>query len=669
MNCRQCGQLLDSTSRFCNLCGAAIDGSEDLSAPVREGDVFEGKWRLLEKLGQGGMGSVYRAQDLSLDREVAVKVLAGTLCNDAEFVARFEREAKLTAHLDHPNVVLVYAVGKHRGRPFIVMKRLEGETLARRLQDMPRGLPAEGTLEIFRQICSGLDYIHSKGFVHRDIKAGNIFLGPDGRATILDFGILRDTRPGQNLTRAGQMMGTPHYMSPEQAMARKTDPRADIYALGILLFECLTGQLPFVGENDLATLHMQLKKPPPDPRELAPSLPLGITQVTARAMAKVPAERYASAPELLADLEAALGANPVCDEQEPTQIGRRTPARKGPARPADRARTPRPSIPARPAPPSRPSNPRAVPARAAGSLSDPRRSLAAAPEPSPLGLADDAAVFEPEPTPTPEPVPPAPVARTELPEAEDAPRSSGGGAFKVLLALLALGAVSYSVWRVVTAVEPTAEEPPDLLRPLREEALAAKAPPPAPEPSPSPKPTETPTAAPTPEAKVARPPRPAKPARAPASGEDPKAAFGALRVMTTLRGELYWATLYVDGEQRGATNRTVNDIPVGEHEIRLERSRLPAAPSPGGRQAGDGRGDSDRARARPIAGSGEGSAALQPSSSARRCSSAIASISSRVQRRPRPAPGQNDATSADHLRGLKSSGQNGQVLHCVGLAS
>lgn len=585
MNCRQCGQTLDATSRFCKFCGAAIDGSEDLAAPVRPGDVFEGKWRLGEKLGQGGMGSVYLAQDLSLDREVAIKVLAGALCNDAEFVARFEREAKLTAHLDHPNVVLVYAVGKHRGRPFIVMKRLEGESLARRLQDFPRGLAPEGTLELFRQVCTGLEYIHSKGFVHRDMKAGNIFLGPDGHATILDFGILRDTRTGQNLTRAGQMMGTPHYMSPEQALARRTDRRADIYALGVLLYECLTGELPFVGENDLATLQLHLKQPPPDPRRLAPSLPPGIAQVTARAMAKAPGERYASASELLADLEAVLGANPLCDAMEPTHVGPRTPSRSAAPRPAPSAAAARsrPSLSARPPSPARPSNPRSVPPRATGpSLSDPRR-----PAPDSAVEQEEPEVERcPEPAPEdPEPTPP-PVQTAQFarpgPDLEEAPRAARGGAGKALLALAALGALGYSAWRIVTATEAPQEAPRDLIQPLHEEAEAAKSPPPAtpsppppPEPSPGAKPAESPAPAQVqapakPEPRAARPAaKPPPPATLP--DEAAKPALGALRVMTRVRGEQYWATLYVDGEQRGQTNATVPDIPAGPHEIRLER--------------------------------------------------------------------------------------------------
>jgi serine/threonine-protein kinase len=271
-------------------------------------DVLEGKWRLERKLGEGGMGTVYLAHDLQLDRKVAIKVLASQLAGDSELVTRFEREARLTASLEHPNIVPVYAVGEMQGRPFIVMKKLEGRTLAAYLRECG-ALPGDELLSLMRQLCSGLDFIHARGFIHRDIKSGNIFIGPDGLATILDFGILRTSENADALTRTGMVMGTPQYMSPEQALGvTEIDHRADLYALAVLLFECLTGTLPFEAESELSLIQMQAHAPAPDVVDRAPWVPIAVAEVVKRALSKGPEERYASGGELLAALEDAYGA-------------------------------------------------------------------------------------------------------------------------------------------------------------------------------------------------------------------------------------------------------------------------------------------------------------------------------------------------------------------------
>ncbi len=317
MTCPSCGQPLDPQSQFCGRCGkprdAAVaphrEGDEPTVVPVRLDAVLEGKWKLERKIGEGGMGSVYLAQDLALDRPVAVKILTSALMGDPEVVSRFEREARLTASLEHPNIVPVYAVGSYLGRPFMVMKKLEGRTLEELLRD--KGvLSMPDTLYLMRQLCAGLALIHSKGYVHRDIKAGNVFVASDGHATLLDFGILRTTR-GEALTRAGVVMGTPQYMSPEQALgARDVDHRADLYALAVLLYECLTGTLPFQADNELQLVQLHAHQPPPDMLARAPWLPQAVAAVVTRALAKRPEDRFASAQELLAALEqAGAGAN------------------------------------------------------------------------------------------------------------------------------------------------------------------------------------------------------------------------------------------------------------------------------------------------------------------------------------------------------------------------
>ncbi|MFP2932153.1 protein kinase domain-containing protein, partial [Pyxidicoccus sp. 3LG] len=211
--------------------------------PLQPGDVLEGKWRLEELLGAGGMGQVYRARDLALDRSVAIKLLHDALCEDPESVARFEREARAMARLEHAHIAPIHAVGQEGGRPFIVMKHLEGMSLARYLRSLPGPLPLSEVLALARQLCAGLAFIHQRGCVHRDIKPGNIFLSPAGHATLLDFGILWERR-GSEATGSGVRLGTPSYMAPEQARGEPVDSRADLYSLGLVLLEVSTGLPP-----------------------------------------------------------------------------------------------------------------------------------------------------------------------------------------------------------------------------------------------------------------------------------------------------------------------------------------------------------------------------------------------------------------------------------------
>ncbi len=274
---------------------------------VRGGDLLSGRYRLEDKIGEGGMGAVFTAHDAELDRKVAVKLLAAGLVNDAEVLERFEREARLTAKLDHPHIIPIYDVGRHEGRPFIVMKLLQGDSLAGRLR-AKGGFTTEETLRLMRQLASGLDYIHAQGFIHRDIKAGNIFVSPEGHATILDFGILRAKDATTGITRTGMVMGTPHYMAPEQALGLKdVDHRVDLYALAVVLFECLTGTLPFEADSELRLIQLQAHAPPPELVDRAPWIPKVVAEVVKRALAKNPQERFGTAAELVAALEAAYG--------------------------------------------------------------------------------------------------------------------------------------------------------------------------------------------------------------------------------------------------------------------------------------------------------------------------------------------------------------------------
>ena len=282
--------------------------AEKTVTPVHVSDVLADRYRVDKKIGEGGMGSVFIAYDLELDREVAVKMLASALVNEPELVERFEREARLMAKLDHPNLVPIYDVGRHQGRPYLVMKLLEGQSLVDVLRDRG-GFNADALIALMRQLAAGLDYIHKRGFIHRDIKSGNIFLSHEGHATILDFGILRSRISNAPITRMGMVMGTPHYMAPEQALGLKTvDHRVDLYALAVVLFECLTGTLPFEADSEMGLIQMQAHQPPPEILDRAPWVPKAVAQMMRKALAKAPGDRFDSAAELVQALEQAFAA-------------------------------------------------------------------------------------------------------------------------------------------------------------------------------------------------------------------------------------------------------------------------------------------------------------------------------------------------------------------------
>lgn len=292
--------------------------------PIGASHNLAGRYQLRQKIGEGGMGTVYTAVDSELHREVAVKMLSPNLVNDPEVVERFEREARLTASLDHPNIVPIYDVGRHEGRPFIVMKLLQGDTLAGVLRNKG-GFTSDETLKLMKQLAAGLDYIHQKGFIHRDIKAGNIFLSEAGHATILDFGILRSRKANASLTRTGMVMGTPHYMAPEQAMGMKdVDHRVDLYALAVVLFECLTGTLPFEADSELRLIQMQAHSPPPEILDRAPWIPKAVADVVKKALSKRADDRYYSGLDLVKALESAYrdsGGHVAAPRQPPPAVG------------------------------------------------------------------------------------------------------------------------------------------------------------------------------------------------------------------------------------------------------------------------------------------------------------------------------------------------------------
>jgi serine/threonine-protein kinase len=268
-------------------------------------EVLHGRYRLAAKLGSGGMADVYLADDLRLGRQVAVKVLRADLAADDAFVERFRTEARAVAMLNHPNVVALYDRGHVDGRWYLVMEYVRGETLKQRLR-REGALSPDDAVAIARALLAALQAAHERHIVHRDVTAQNVLLATDGRVKVADFGIARIGASA--LTRTGTMIGTCHYLSPEQARGLRADERSDLYSAGVVLFEMLTGRLPFEGDSDVAVALQHVNDAPPRPRDLAPALSEALERVVSRALDKDPDRRYQTAAEFALALSAALAA-------------------------------------------------------------------------------------------------------------------------------------------------------------------------------------------------------------------------------------------------------------------------------------------------------------------------------------------------------------------------
>lgn len=269
-----------------------------------------GQYDILDQLGQGGMATVYRAHQRSIGRTVAIKVMPPYFVHESTFMQRFEREVRVIAELQHPRVLPVYDYGQIEGLPYIVMAYMPGGTLADRVKQGP--LPLEEIVRLVRQIAEGLDHAHRKGVIHRDFKPSNVLLDEHGNAYLADFGIAKISEATVQLTGSG-VVGTPAYMAPEMATGDVVTPAVDIYALGITLFQMLTGRLPFRGETPLSVMMAHASEPVPDVRELRPDLPAGVSHVVMRALAKNPADRYPTAGEMASDLEKAAQGQAVAE--------------------------------------------------------------------------------------------------------------------------------------------------------------------------------------------------------------------------------------------------------------------------------------------------------------------------------------------------------------------
>ena len=268
------------------------------------GELLAGRYELQDVAGSGGMSSVYRARDTVLERTVAIKILHEQYSDDPEYVERFRREARALAQLNHPNIVTVIDRGEFEGRQFIVFEHVEGENL-KELVDREGQLPVDRALAPVHQVARGLDFTHDHGVIHRDVKPHNVLIDEDGVAKVTDFGIARSLDPADGLTETGTLLGTSEYIAPEQASGARVDERSDQYSLAVVLYELLTGEPPYTGDNFMAVAMKHIQQPVPRVRDVRPDVAPRIDAIVARAMAKRPDDRFPSTEAMMAALEAA----------------------------------------------------------------------------------------------------------------------------------------------------------------------------------------------------------------------------------------------------------------------------------------------------------------------------------------------------------------------------
>jgi len=311
MKCPKCQADISDDSRFCSKCGTPIQPSEEIFIsqtrtilrPMEElppGTTLAGKYKIIEVLGRGGMGIVYKAEDTKLKRSVALKFLPPELIQDEEVRERFVLEAQAAAALSHPNICTIHEIDEERGKSFIAMEHVEGQTLRSKIEKGP--LEIDEAMNISVQVAEGLEEAHRKGIIHRDIKSANIMVTDKGQAKIMDFGLAK-VKGGTLLTREGTTLGTVAYMSPEQARGKEVDQRSDIWSLGVVLYEMLSGKLPFIGDREASVLYSVVHEEPKPLKEIKRDLPPQLQQIINRALKKKSESRYSSAAEMLKDLK------------------------------------------------------------------------------------------------------------------------------------------------------------------------------------------------------------------------------------------------------------------------------------------------------------------------------------------------------------------------------
>ncbi len=323
--CPSCHAENPETSRFCAGCGTKLPLTQDppgmtetFQAPIHElttGSAFAGRYQVIEELGQGGMGRVYKVLDTKIGEKIALKLIRPEAGLDRTSFERFSNELKLARKIRHKNVCQMFDLGEYLGTSYITMEYVHGEDLRQLIRKVGRLSPGQA-IAIARQVCAGLEEAHKLGVIHRDLKPQNIMLDDDGDARIMDFGIARSLS-GKSITGAGTFIGTPEYMSPEQVEGKGVDPKSDIYSLGVVLYEMVAGRRPFDGETALSIAHKHRYETPEDPRKLVADIPESLVRTILKCLEKDKAARYASAQALDDDLAGIEGGLPTTEKAIP----------------------------------------------------------------------------------------------------------------------------------------------------------------------------------------------------------------------------------------------------------------------------------------------------------------------------------------------------------------
>ena len=309
IKCPKCQTDNPDTQKFCGECATPLPSSKKipvtatLETPTEEftrGTIFADRYEIIEELGKGGMGKVYRVEDKKIKEEIALKIIKPEIASDRKTIERFSNELKMARKIAHRNVCRMYDLGEEKGTHYITMEYVPGEDLKRLIRKVGQ-FSAGKTIFMASQVCEGLAEAHRFGVVHRDLKPQNIMIDEDGNARIMDFGIARTVK-GKGITGAGVMIGTPEYMSPEQAEVKEVDQRSDIYSLGVILYEMVTGRVPFEGETPLGIAMKHKNEVPQDPRQINAQLTEDLSRVIMRCLEKDKEKRYQSAGEVSAEL-------------------------------------------------------------------------------------------------------------------------------------------------------------------------------------------------------------------------------------------------------------------------------------------------------------------------------------------------------------------------------